>query len=80
MLGIFSCFCFRLNVFKEYFKSVKQFVSRSRPTFCRANSGFKLFAKVIRVRQKSSLVEKDTMLYENTFLKVPFRLVLSYDE
>ena len=55
--GIFSMFfClllifFKINFFEKfiqkYDQSVKQFGSRSGPTFCRTWSGFKLFAKVI---------------------------------
>ena len=55
MLGNCSCFYFRLlTFFKIKFlkinhpgppSSVKQFGSRSRPTFCWSSSGFKLFAK-----------------------------------
>ena len=55
MLGNFSCFCYQLlNFFKmiflfskNYFRnniSVKQFGSRSGPTFCPSWSGSKLFA------------------------------------
>ena len=58
MLGNCSCFYYLLlNVFKikflkkkkktpqDHHQSVKQFGSRSRPTFCWSSSGFKLFAK-----------------------------------
>ena len=54
--NFFMLFCFLLIFFKfnffekffqEYYQSVKQFGSRSDPTFCRAWSGSKLFAKVI---------------------------------
>ena len=56
MLGNFAFFwcClltfFKINFFKKFFQehyqSVKRFVSRSGPTFCRSRSGSKLFAKV----------------------------------
>ena len=45
-LGIFKINFFEI-FFQEYHQSVKQFGSRSGPTFCRAWSGSKLFAKVI---------------------------------
>ena len=45
---------FKINlsekIFQEYHQSVKQFGSRSGPTFCRARSGSKLFAKIISRR------------------------------
>ena len=44
---IFSKSNFFKNFFQEYHQSVKQFGFRSGPTFCRAWSGSKLFAKVI---------------------------------
>ena len=55
MLGNCSCFYFRpLTFFKikflkkyttqDHHQSVKQFGSRSRPTFCWSSSGFKMFA------------------------------------
>ena len=56
MLGNCSCFYIRLLTFfkikflrtnhQDHHQSVKQFGSRSRPTFCWSSSGFKLFAKV----------------------------------
>ena len=55
MLGNCSCFYFRPQTFfkikclktnyQDHHQSVKQFGSRSRPTFFRSSSGFKLFAK-----------------------------------
>ena len=55
MPGNCSCFHFRLLTFfkikflkittQDHHQSVKQFGSRSRPTFCWSSSGFKLFAK-----------------------------------
>ena len=45
--------------FQEYHQGVKQFVFRSGPTFCRAWSGSKGFAKVISRRQKSPLAGKE---------------------
>ena len=55
MLGNCSCFYFRLLAFFKIKllkinhqgppSGIKQFVSRSRPTFCWSSSGFKLFAK-----------------------------------
>ena len=73
MLGNFACFFFlssvdffKINFFKiifqEYHQSVKQFRSRSGPTFRRAWSGSKLFAKVISRRKKSPLVGKELTL------------------
>ena len=68
MLGNFTCFfvicsffktIFSKKIFPEYHQSVKQFGSRSGPTFCQAWSGSKLFAKVISKWQKSPLVKKD---------------------
>ena len=57
MLGNFACIfvvcclfselTFLKKIFREYHQSIKQFGSRSGPTFCQAGSGFKLFAKVI---------------------------------
>ena len=69
MLGNFACFfvlCgfffFKLTFFKktfqEYHQCIKQFGSRSGPTFCRGWSGSKLFAKVISRRKKSPLAGK----------------------
>ena len=68
MLGNFyHFFCrlptfFKINSFKklfqEHYQSVKQFESRSGPTFCRSWSGSKLFAKVISRRQKPPLAKK----------------------
>ena len=62
MLGNFACFfCglrifflinFFKNIFQEYHQIVKQFGSRSGPTFCLAWSGSKLFAGVISRWQK----------------------------
>ena len=49
--------------FKEHYQSVKQFGSRSGPTFCRPWSGSKLFAKVISRWQKSPLARKKLTLY-----------------
>ena len=73
MLGNFACFFFfssvdffKINFFKiifqEYHQSVKQFRSRSGPTFRRAWSGSKLFAKVISRWKKSPLVGKELTL------------------
>ena len=45
--------------FFQYHQSVKQFGSRSGPTFCRARSGSKLFAKVNSRQQKSPLACKE---------------------
>ena len=68
MSGNFACFfviCgfflinFLKNIFQEYHQSVKQFGSRSGPTFCQASSGFKWFAKVISRREKSPLAGKE---------------------
>ena len=63
MLGNFLCFCCRLLTFSKlsfshkknpkHYQSVKLFGSSSGPTFCRSWSESKLFAKVIRRRQKS---------------------------
>ena len=39
------------KIFQEYHQNVKQLGSRTGPTFCRAWSGSKLFAKVISRRQ-----------------------------
>ena len=48
---VLSWLFFKINLFKklfqEHYQGVKQFGSRSGPTFCRSWSGFKLFAKVI---------------------------------
>ena len=57
-------FFFKINFFKtlfqEHYQSVKQFGSRSGPTFCRSWSGSKPFAKDIS-RQKSPLAWKELM-------------------
>ena len=61
--------------FFQYHRGVKQFGSRSGPTFCRAWSGSKLFAKVIIRQQKSPLVGKEIntkQLVANTLAKVNF--------
>ena len=68
MLGNFSCFCCRLltffkifffkKIFQEHYQSVKQFVSRSLPTFCRSWSGSKQFANVISRQQKFAASKK----------------------
>ena len=65
MLGNFACFFCHLwiflktnffkKIFQEYHQSVKQFGSRSGPTFYWAWSGSKLFAKFISRRQKLPL-------------------------
>ena len=53
---------FKINFFEKFFQecyqSVKQFGSRSGPTFCQAWSGSKLFAKVISRRhlKESNLI------------------------
>ena len=57
MLGNFSCSCsplltfFKIKFFKklfqEHYQCVKQFGSKSGPTYCQSCSGSKLFAKVI---------------------------------
>ena len=85
MLGNYACFfcclwiflklLFFKNIFQEYHQSVKQFGSRSGPTFCRFWSGSKLFAKAITRWQKSPLAGKElikrrganSFLLENTF-------------
>ena len=46
---------FSKKFIQEHNQSVKQFGSRSGPTFCRAWSGSNQFVKVFRRRQKSSL-------------------------
>ena len=65
----FMGFLLKSNFFKEilqeYHQSVKQFGSRSGPTFCWAWSGSKLFAKVISRRQKSPPAGKDWEAWEN---------------
>ena len=48
---------------QEYYRSVKQFVSRSGLTACQAKSGFKLFAKIINGLQKWALVSKELTSY-----------------
>ena len=62
--GNFSWFCwclltffviFFFKFFQDHLQSVKQFGSRSGPTFCRSWSGFKLFAKVISKQQNLPL-------------------------
>ena len=54
-----------MNFFKkisqEYHQSVKQSGSRSGPTFCRAWSGTKLFAKVISRRQVATSGNLETL-------------------
>ena len=47
-------FKFLERFFQKHYQSVKQIVSRSGPTHCRAWSGYKLFAKVISRQQKKS--------------------------
>ena len=61
-ISFFVVFCWlfsKINFFKKFFQehcqSVKQFGSRSVPTFCWSWSGSKLFAKVISRWQKSPL-------------------------
>ena len=49
------------SIFKEYHQVVKQFGSRSDPTFCQTWSGSKLIANVISRRQKSPLAGKELM-------------------
>ena len=76
MLGNFSCFCCRLltyykidflkKILQGHYKSVKQFGSRSGPTFCLSWSGSKLFAKVFSRPQKSLLARKE-LQKDNSF-------------
>ena len=70
MFSLLSADVFQNNLFRkkiqEHYQSVKQFGSRFGPTFCRSRSGFKPFAKVIRV---NCIIEH---LY-NVFL--PFQFV-----
>ena len=66
---LFCClwiFFFEINFFQkkkknfeEYHQSVKQFGSRSGPTFCRAWSGSKQFAKIVSRWQRLPLVGKE---------------------
>ena len=61
--------------FFQYHPDVKQFGSRSGPTFCWAWSGSKLFAKVISRQQKSALASKELntkQLVDTTLAKVKF--------
>ena len=46
----------------EYYQSVKQFWSRSGPTFCRSWSGSKLFAKVNISRRKNSRLAREELI------------------
>ena len=50
---------FFLKFFQEHYQCIKQFGSRSRPKFSWSRSRSKLFAKVIRRRQKSPLARKE---------------------
>ena len=65
----FSNKLFAKNSFSncQHYQSVKQFGSRSGPTFCWAWSGSKLFAKVISRQQKSQLLTRN----ELSELKLP---------
>ena len=59
-----------------YYQSVKQFGSRKGPTFCRALSGSKLFAKIISGRQNSPLVGKVLirfflLVFQGTLVRTP---------
>ena len=55
---------FKINFQKKtnhkYYQSVKRFGSRSGPTFCRALSGSKLFAKIISRQQILPLAGKES--------------------
>ena len=44
-ISLFLAVAFSEMIFREYQKCAKQFGSRSFPTFCRALSGSKLFAR-----------------------------------
>ena len=57
--NIFFKINFSKIISQEYHQSVKQFGSRSDPTFCRAWSGSKLFAKVISRWHELPLAEKE---------------------
>ena len=52
---------FKKKSFRNTIRVSKEFGSRSGPTFCRAWSGSKLFAKVISRWQKSPIVGKELM-------------------
>ena len=66
--------------FFQYHPGVKQFGSRSGPTFCRAWSGFKLFAKISR-QQKSLQASKGLntkQLVDTTFWLKPWLKLISF--
>ena len=56
----FFIIIFFMIFFREYYQSVKQFRSRSGPTFCWSWSGSKCFAKVASSRRKSLLASKES--------------------
>ena len=60
-LLIFFKITFFKKLFQQYHQSVKQFGSRSGPTFCRTWTGTKLFAKIISRRHYSTVVGKELM-------------------
>ena len=76
MLGNFACllsyeyFFFKITfqnkkkIFQEYHKSVEEFWSRSGPIFCRAWSGSKLFAKVIRRLKVATVLKELISVYQ----------------
>ena len=76
LLQMFLMKCFRLltffqniflqKFFQEHYRSVKQFRSRSGPTFCQSWSGSKLFVKVISRQQKLPLAPKGLIVYRES--------------
>ena len=67
LLTFFKIFFFSKKIFQEHYQSVKQFGSRSGPTFCRSWSGSELFVKGIIGPQKSPLARKESIKKFNRF-------------
>ena len=66
--GYFSLLNFSFKkLFQEHHQRFKQFVPRSGPTFSRAWSGYKLFAKVNSRQQKLSLSDEELKFLQITW-------------
>ena len=81
MFLLLSAVFFKINFFKKLFQkhyqNVKRFGSRSGPTFCRAWSRSKLFAKIMSRRQNSLLVGKGS---PQSGLPCSYKLSLEVDQ
>ena len=78
---LYYCTVIECWIFFKYHQGVKQYGSRSGPTFCRAWSWSKLLAKVISRWRKSPLVGKEfntKQFLDITFLLKPWLKSISF--